>query len=106
MQRRVQLDISLVCVGILLTFMPSNAKSDEVLSPAAQRGFVILKTDCSRCHAIGKIGESPLKIAPPFTSTIPLKTSKNRLRRGLSLAIRQCPSSGSIRVRSAISSRT
>jgi cytochrome c len=66
MQRKVQLGIGLVCAGTLLTFIPSNAKSDEVLSPTAQRGFVIVKTNCSRCHAIGKVGESPLKIAPPF----------------------------------------
>ena len=53
-------------ITILAAFALSDAKGDEVLSPAAQRGFVILKTNCSRCHAIGKIGESPLKIAPPF----------------------------------------
>ena len=58
--------VGLPGVAIFLTYMLPNAKSDEVLSPAAQRGFVILKTNCSRCHAIGKIGESPLKIAPPF----------------------------------------
>ena len=40
-----------------------------MLSPPAQRGFVIVRTNCSRCHAIGKIGESPLKIAPPFRET-------------------------------------
>jgi cytochrome c len=70
MLRRVQLCISRACVAsalaILPTFTLSNAKGDEVLSPAAQRGLVIVKTNCSRCHAIGKIGESPLKIAPPF----------------------------------------
>jgi cytochrome c len=62
--------ISLTCIAsamaTLATFTLSDAKADEVLSPAAQRGFVTLKTNCSRCHAIGKIGESPLKIAPPF----------------------------------------
>lgn len=70
MVRRVQHLISRACVAgavaILATFAPSGTKGDEVLSPAAQRGFVIVKTNCSRCHAIGKIGESPLKIAPPF----------------------------------------
>jgi len=70
MLRRVQLCISRACaasaIAIPLMFILSNAKGDEVLSPAAQRGLVILKTNCSRCHAIGKIGESPLKIAPPF----------------------------------------
>jgi len=66
MPRMVQLGVSVVCVAMFLTCVPSNAKSDEVLSPAAQRGFVLVRTNCSRCHAIGKVGESPLKIAPPF----------------------------------------
>lgn len=70
MMSTVQQCISRTCVvgvmTVLAAFALSDAKSDEVLSPAAQRGFVILKTNCSRCHAIGKIGESPLKIAPPF----------------------------------------
>jgi cytochrome c len=66
MPRMVQLGVGLAGVAIFLTYVAWNAKSDEVLSPAAQRGLVIVKTNCSRCHAIGKIGESPLKIAPPF----------------------------------------
>jgi mono/diheme cytochrome c family protein len=77
--------VGLAGVAIFLIYVLPKAKSDEVLSPAAQRGFVILKTNCSRCHAVGKIGESPLKIAPlsaPSTSVILLRTSKNRLRRG------------------------
>jgi len=42
------------------------AIGDETLSPSAQRGRVILLTDCARCHAIDKVSPSPLKIAPPF----------------------------------------
>ena len=70
MQRRLQLCISLACVANAVVMFPmltpSKAKGDEILSPAAQRGFVIVRTNCSRCHAIGKVGESPLPIAPPF----------------------------------------
>lgn len=51
---------------IVVTLTSSGAKGEEVLSPTAQRGFVIVRTNCSRCHAIGKIGDSPLPIAPPF----------------------------------------
>jgi cytochrome c len=40
--------------------------SASALEPRAQRGYQFAVTNCSRCHAIGKIGESPLKIAPPF----------------------------------------
>ena len=43
-----------------------GARADGVLSPAAQRGAVLVRTNCSRCHAVGRVGESPLKIAPPF----------------------------------------
>ena len=66
MPRMMELGIDLACIVICLTYTVSNATSDEALSPAAQRGFVLVRTECSRCHAISKIGESPLKIAPPF----------------------------------------
>jgi mono/diheme cytochrome c family protein len=70
MGKAVTFSIGLACVAnlvsIFLTLTPSDAKGDEVLSPAAQRGLVIVRTNCSRCHAIGKIGDSPLPIAPPF----------------------------------------
>ena len=70
MQRKVQLRAGVACaanvVAILLIFAPSNARGEGVLSPAAQRGFVLVRADCARCHAIGKAGESPLRIAPPF----------------------------------------
>jgi cytochrome c len=53
-------------VAIFVALAPLQAKAQETLSPAAQRGLVIVRTNCSRCHAIGKIGDSPLPIAPPF----------------------------------------
>jgi cytochrome c len=53
-------------IAIVLALAPFQAKSEEVLSPAAQRGLVIVRTNCSRCHAVGKMGESPLPVAPPF----------------------------------------
>ena len=53
-------------VAIVLALAPSQARGEEVLSPAAQRGWVIVRTNCSRCHAVGKAGDSPLPIAPPF----------------------------------------
>jgi mono/diheme cytochrome c family protein len=42
------------------------AHSEDVLSPAAQRGYVLLRADCAGCHAVDKVENSPLKIAPPF----------------------------------------
>jgi cytochrome c len=67
MQKAVQLGISLAVVAnIVAIFVALPAKGEEVLSPAAQRGLVIVRTNCSRCHAVGKVGDSPLPIAPPF----------------------------------------
>ena len=69
MQRIVQLCVSVAgfinAVAILTVVMASPAKT-EPLSPAAQRGLVLLRADCARCHAVGRVGASPLKIAPPF----------------------------------------
>ena len=43
-----------------------TSASAQVLSPSAQRGLTIARTNCARCHSIDKVSESPLKIAPPF----------------------------------------
>jgi cytochrome c len=32
----------------------------------ARVGMTFARENCSRCHAIAKVGESPLSIAPPF----------------------------------------
>jgi cytochrome c len=36
------------------------------LSPSAERGLTIARTNCARCHSIDRVSESPLKIAPRF----------------------------------------
>jgi mono/diheme cytochrome c family protein len=46
----------------VLTGSPALAE----LSPGAQRGVVIARTYCARCHSIDKLSPSPLAIAPPF----------------------------------------
>jgi cytochrome c len=35
-------------------------------SPAEQRGKTFAMTNCSKCHSIDRVTQSPLKIAPPF----------------------------------------
>jgi mono/diheme cytochrome c family protein len=55
----------LVALAAQLLASPA-AWSAEALTPAAQRGLVLVRTNCARCHAIYRIGPSPLKIAPPF----------------------------------------
>ncbi|MGA2893918.1 MAG: cytochrome c [Xanthobacteraceae bacterium] len=58
--------IGVAPLAAMLALASLPAHGDEVLSPAAQRGYVLLHADCAGCHAIGKVDDSPLKIAPPF----------------------------------------
>ena len=49
-------------------------------SPAAQRGLTFVRVHCAQCHAIDKVSDSPLTIAPPFR-TLHLKFPIESLRR-------------------------
>jgi cytochrome c len=53
-----------VLAVIVLWRLP--ARSDEALSPPAQRGRVLVTNNCARCHAIDKYSTSPVALAPPF----------------------------------------
>jgi len=53
--------ILLVATAVLVLASPTSA-----LEPRAQRGYTFALTNCARCHAIGPVGGSPLKAAPPF----------------------------------------
>lgn len=52
----------LVAILHLLAVAPSTAQ----MAPDVQRGLVLAKTHCAKCHSIDKAGPSPLAIAPPF----------------------------------------
>ena len=38
--------------------------------PTVRRGLIFVRVHCSQCHAIDKVGESPLAIAPPFRNCV------------------------------------
>ena len=63
---RCGLQLTLGAAFVLAALIPQAPRSEVALSPPAQRGLVFVRTNCARCHAIGKVGESPLRIAPPF----------------------------------------
>jgi len=54
---------ALALAVLTATFTGAHAQQQD---PAAQRGLVFVKTNCSRCHSIDKLSPSPLKAAPPF----------------------------------------
>jgi cytochrome c len=54
--------LHLVLVLVLLAVaQPAAAQSGR-----AQRGEAFALTNCAGCHAVGRVGNSPLAIAPPF----------------------------------------
>jgi cytochrome c len=50
-------------VAILLALAVKAQAADKTL---VDKGEVLVRENCSRCHAIGKTGESPHPPAPPF----------------------------------------
>src|SRR5262249_3068336 len=55
-------------------------------SPAAQRGLTFVRVHCPQCHAIDKVSDSPLTIAPPFRTLhlkFPIESLRRRLAEGI-----------------------
>jgi mono/diheme cytochrome c family protein len=55
-------------------------------SPAEQRGKTFALNNCARCHAIDRVSQSPLKIAPPFRALhhrYPVETLGEALAEGI-----------------------
>lgn len=67
---------------LAVTSAASEAIAAQAFSPAAQRGLTLVRANCAACHAVDKLGESPLKIAPPFR-TLHTKYPIENLRRPL-----------------------
>lgn len=56
----------LLLLAALLVAPVTAEAANEPMSPRAQRGLTFAQANCAKCHAIGKMGDSPLAIAPPF----------------------------------------
>ena len=54
---------TLPILALLLTALPVAAPA---LDARAKRGETIARTNCAGCHAIGRVGASPLADAPAF----------------------------------------
>ena len=73
----------LILAALLAVLLPSSASAQ---SGRAQRGQVFVQTHCAGCHAIGRVGESPLRIAPPFRTfheRYPLENLAEALAEGI-----------------------
>jgi cytochrome c len=56
----------LIAGAVLASALAAAEASAQSQSPAAQRGLNFVRANCARCHAVDKVSESPLRIAPPF----------------------------------------
>jgi len=77
------LAVATIALAVLL---PLAAQGAETLSPAAQRGLVLVRTNCARCHSIDKVSASPLKVAPPFRTLherYPVESLEESLAEGI-----------------------
>ena len=67
-------------IGLLLM-------TPAVAAPTAeQRGKAFAQANCARCHAIDRVSESPLKIAPPLRTLhqrYPIETLGEALAEGI-----------------------
>ena len=55
-------------------------------SPSEERGKTFAINNCARCHAIDRVSQSPLKIAPPFRTLhkrYPIETLAEALAEGI-----------------------
>jgi cytochrome c len=78
---------SLLFAAVLVaaSIAPVAAKA-QALSPEAQRGQVFIRTHCASCHAIGKVGPSPLAVAPPLRTLhtkYPVETLEEAFAEGI-----------------------
>ena len=75
----------LAASAIISALLPSLARGEEALSPAAQRGLVFVRTRCAHCHSIDKVSRSPLVTALPFTlhERYPVESLEEPLAEGI-----------------------
>jgi mono/diheme cytochrome c family protein len=66
----------------------------DAQAQSAQRGLNFVRANCARCHAIDKVSESPLKIAPPFRTLhfkYPVETLQEALAEGIQTGHQNMP---------------
>lgn len=53
-----------------LAFILGLLATSSAFAQDIDKGRALLEANCSRCHAIGKTGDSPLDKAPPFRDVV------------------------------------
>ncbi len=88
MMRAIALPLTLM---LCLSAMPGTSSAQQSL---VERGRQIAEKNCSRCHAIGRAGESKLPIAPPLRdlpSRYPVENLEEAFAEGIVTAHQAMP---------------
>ncbi len=75
-----------VAICGILGFLIAMSSSMPCMASSADQGKRLALTYCARCHAIDKVSQSPLKIAPPFRTLherYPVETLEEALAEGI-----------------------
>ena len=74
-------------VGLAVAAVLSTATTAMAEDLAVTQGRRLAEANCSKCHAVGKFGDSPLPIAPPFRTLhekYPVEDLEESLAEGIS----------------------
>ena len=78
---------SAITAALFSALLLVPAAANAQISPSAQRGRTFVQANCSRCHAVDRVSQSPLTIAPPFR-TLHLRYPVENLAEALAEGIR------------------
>lgn len=82
---RLLLTVALMASGFVI-FGGSFASSEAAEKDQSNKGEMLLRENCARCHAISPVGESPNAAAPPFrtlSSKYPVDSLSESLAEGI-----------------------
>ncbi|KAA0121237.1 cytochrome c [Methylobacterium sp. P1-11] len=57
---------AILLTGVLALELVLPAAPASAWDRHVRQGETIARTNCARCHAVGRVGDSPLRAAPPF----------------------------------------
>jgi len=80
--KRLLLALFAACLLLGLRILPAGAAEKDLTA----KGEVLVRENCSRCHATGKEGDSPHPPAPPFrtlSSKYPVEDLAESLAEGI-----------------------
>jgi len=69
-----------------VTIVAVVALAQSAFAQSARRGEELLVKNCASCHAVGRNGESPNKVAPPFRTLgqrYPIESLEESLGEGI-----------------------